>query len=166
MAARGQEADVNGDRARKLQRDLESTRRDAEGMLQVGGACLSCCRSSSSVHFFYVCVPNCNMLTRFMYPLLVVFGSQKSHPCLLGEKPPETCGWCTFGESEGKLCEKRKPYSSSCEVSPAVDRCSHGCWVFLAYHAAGGARYPPPPPPLPNTRGTLIFLQNKVFLCV
>ncbi|CAM9903980.1 unnamed protein product [Pylaiella littoralis] len=35
LAARGQEADVNGDRARKLQRDLESTRRDAEGMLQV-----------------------------------------------------------------------------------------------------------------------------------
>ncbi|CAM9940379.1 unnamed protein product, partial [Ectocarpus sp. 13 AM-2016] len=35
MAARGQEADMNGDRARKLQRELDSTRRDAEGMLQV-----------------------------------------------------------------------------------------------------------------------------------
>ncbi|CAM9783522.1 unnamed protein product [Scytosiphon promiscuus] len=35
VAARGQEADVNGDRARKLQRELDSTRRDAEGMLQV-----------------------------------------------------------------------------------------------------------------------------------
>ncbi|CAN0126190.1 unnamed protein product [Ectocarpus sp. 6 AP-2014] len=35
MAARGQEADINGDRARKLQRELDSTRRDAEGMLQV-----------------------------------------------------------------------------------------------------------------------------------
>lgn len=35
LAARGQEADGNGDRARKLQRELESTRRDAEGMLQV-----------------------------------------------------------------------------------------------------------------------------------
>lgn len=35
LAARGQEADANGDRARKLQRELDSTRRDAEGMLQV-----------------------------------------------------------------------------------------------------------------------------------
>lgn len=35
LAAKGQEADVNGDRARKLQRELDSTRRDAEGMLQV-----------------------------------------------------------------------------------------------------------------------------------
>ncbi|CAM9214818.1 unnamed protein product [Ectocarpus sp. 12 AP-2014] len=35
MAARAQEADMNGDRARKLQRELDSKRRDAEGMLQV-----------------------------------------------------------------------------------------------------------------------------------
>lgn len=35
LAARSQEADSNGDRARKLQREVESTRRDAEGMLQV-----------------------------------------------------------------------------------------------------------------------------------
>ncbi|CAM9533036.1 unnamed protein product, partial [Sphacelaria rigidula] len=35
LAARSQEADGNGDRARKLQRELESTRRDAEGMLTV-----------------------------------------------------------------------------------------------------------------------------------
>lgn len=35
LAARGQEADANGDRSRKLQRELDSTRRDAEGMLQV-----------------------------------------------------------------------------------------------------------------------------------
>ena len=36
LAAKGQEADINGDRVRKLQRELDSTRRDAEGMLQVG----------------------------------------------------------------------------------------------------------------------------------
>lgn len=36
LAARGQEADSNGDRARKMQRELDATRRDAEGMLQVG----------------------------------------------------------------------------------------------------------------------------------
>lgn len=35
LAARSQEADSNGDRARKLQRELDSTRRDAEGMLTV-----------------------------------------------------------------------------------------------------------------------------------
>lgn len=36
LAARGQEADSNGDKARKMQRELDATRRDAEGMLQVG----------------------------------------------------------------------------------------------------------------------------------
>lgn len=36
LAARSQEADSNGDRARKMQRELDATRRDAEGMLQVG----------------------------------------------------------------------------------------------------------------------------------
>ncbi|CAM9212001.1 unnamed protein product, partial [Laminaria digitata] len=35
LAARGQEADSNGDTARKMQRELDATRRDAEGMLQV-----------------------------------------------------------------------------------------------------------------------------------
>lgn len=35
LAARSQEADGNGDRARKLQRELDATRRDAEGMLTV-----------------------------------------------------------------------------------------------------------------------------------
>lgn len=36
LAAKGQEADSNGDKARKMQRELDATRRDAEGMLQVG----------------------------------------------------------------------------------------------------------------------------------
>ena len=35
LAVKGQEADSNGDRARKLQRELESTRKDAEDILQV-----------------------------------------------------------------------------------------------------------------------------------
>eukprot|EP00904_Undaria_pinnatifida_P010558 jgi/Undpi1/6632/HiC_scaffold_20.g09111.m1 len=41
LAARGQEADSNGDKARKMQRELDATRRDAEGMLQVEDALLA-----------------------------------------------------------------------------------------------------------------------------